>query len=36
VLRVGTMREIDRALDEHLIDTVEEVDHMAYVAAHRR
>jgi DNA-binding GntR family transcriptional regulator len=36
VLRGGTLREIDRVLDEHLLETVEAVDHTAYVAAHRR
>ena len=36
VLRGGTLREIDRVLDEHLVETVEAVDHMSYVAAHRR
>jgi DNA-binding GntR family transcriptional regulator len=36
VLRTGTLREIERILDEHLIDTVEQVDHTGYVAAHRR
>jgi DNA-binding GntR family transcriptional regulator len=36
VLLTGKLREIDRVLDEHLIDTVKEVDHMSYIAAHRR
>jgi DNA-binding GntR family transcriptional regulator len=36
VLLTGKLQAIDRVLDEHLIDTVEELDHMAYVAAHRR
>jgi DNA-binding GntR family transcriptional regulator len=37
VLRGATLREIDRVLDEHLLDTVEkEVDQMAHAAPHRR
>jgi DNA-binding GntR family transcriptional regulator len=37
VLSAGTLREIDRVLDEHLLQTVEtELDHMADAAAHRR
>jgi DNA-binding GntR family transcriptional regulator len=36
VLLGGTLRDIDRELDEHLVETVEALDHTAYVANHRR